>query len=480
MTITSPRHRAELTGRAPGDGNSARRTNNDKHGHADASRRTHSGDLGHAGAGRRRHSYPDSGRRAPGDRYGCVAELGLGVRGPRRRHRGSRRAPARHDYLNAALLRCALYLGPLSVAVAAAGPLHRASWLVPVTVLLLGWSAAQALASLGASVANRSGPGAGARLVGGGFLAAGAICAALIWVAPAGLLGGQRWLAAGIGAGGLATLATVTAALVTRAEAAVIRWSLPCWLLGAVALAGAVGGGWADRVPFEPLLLAAIAVGLARAFRPAFVRGLPERPPLLKAERRRGFGLVLVGAAQAICVALLWRAGPAGVTSPAALPLLAAVPILEALVAWHVRQVDAGLDLAESDADYGRHVRGVAIVTVAGLLPPLTAGAALAVAAYRLPDGLSAVAGTRDGVLALAAGTLLGGVFAATFLLAARGRTALAATVAVAPPLATVAAPLLPLPLPDRLPMLVVALMTTHLVGLLTVAQTAADHRRTF
>jgi hypothetical protein len=153
--------------------------------------------------------------------------------------------------------------------------------------------------------------------------------------------------------------------------------------------------------------------------------------------------------------------------------------VLEALVGWHTRQVEAGLDLAESGADYGRHVRGVAIVTVAGLLPPLAAGAALAVAAYRLPYGLSTMTGTRDGVLALAAGTLLGGVFAATFLLAARRRTALAALLAVAPPLVIAVAPLLPVVFPDRLPLLVVALTATHLVGLLTVAHTAADHRRT-
>lgn len=397
----------------------------------------------------------------------------------RRAHRGCRRAPARHAYLTAALLRCALYLGPLSVAVTAAGPLGRVAWAVPVVVLILGWSAAQALTSVGAAVAKRSGAAAGARLVGGGFLAAAALWGALVWIAPADVLGGDRWLAAGIGAGGLATLATVTAALVTRAEAAVIRWSLPCWLLAAVTLAGVVGDSWTGRVPTGALLFAAIAVGLVRAFRPAFARGLPDRPPLVRAELRRGCAFLIIGAAQAICVALLWRAGPAGATSPAALPLLAAVPVLEALVGWHTRQVQAGLDLAESGADYDRHVRGVAIVTVAGLLPPLAAGAALAVAAYRLPYGLSTMTGARDGVLALAAGTLLGGVFAATFLLAARRRTALAATLAVAPPLVIAAAPVLPVVFPDRLPLLVVALTATHLVGLLTVAHTAADHRRT-
>jgi hypothetical protein len=227
-------------------------------------------------------------------------------------------------------------------------------------------------------------------------------------------------------------------------------------------------------VPVATLLPAAITVAAIRAYRPVIGRSLPRRPPLDRAVLRRGFGYLLIGAAQGGCVVLLWRAGPAGATSPAALPLLAAVPVLEALVGWHIRQVESGLDAAESNRDFRRHVRGVTAVTVAGLVPPLAAGAALALASYKLPYG----AANRDGVLALAAGTLLGGVFAATFLLAARRRTGIAATLAAFAPLAIAALPLLPGPPPDRLPAIVAVFAATHLVGLMAVALTAADHRR--
>jgi hypothetical protein len=259
----------------------------------------------------------------------------------------------------------------------------------------------------------------------------------------------------------------------------VIRWSLPCWLLAAVSVAGTIGDTWAARVPVETLLPAAITVAAIRAYRPVIGRSLPRRPPLDRSVLRRGFGYLLIGAAQASCVVLLWRAGPAGATSPAALPLLAAVPVLEALVGWHIRQVESGLDGAESKRDFRRHVRGVTVVTVAGLVPPLAAGTALALAAYELPAGmLPAGMANRDGVLALAAGTLLGGIFGATFLLAARRRTGIATTLAVSAPSAIAALPLLPGSPPDRLPAIVAVFAATHLVGLMAVALTAADHRR--
>jgi peptidoglycan/LPS O-acetylase OafA/YrhL len=154
------------------------------------------------------------------------------------------------------------------------------------------------------------------------------------------------------------------------------------------------------------------------------------------------------------------------------LPLLLAVPALETLVGWHMHQVEAGLDAAESGRDYRKHIRSVAVATVAALMPPLAAGFALAAAAYQIPYGTA----TRDGVLALAAGTLLGGLFAATFLLAARGRTAVAATLAAAAPLAIVALPFLPAPPLDPLPGFVAVFLVTDLLGLLAVAYTAADH----
>jgi hypothetical protein len=414
------------------------------------------------------------GLSADGLRRSVLAHLRL-----RRAHRGVRRAPARRAYLTAALLRCALYLGPLGVAVAAADPLGRVGWLVPALTFALGWSAAQALTSIGAVVAGSAGAAPAARLVGGGFAAVAGLWCAFVWVAPDAWLGPHRMLAGVVGVGGLAALAAVTAALVTRAEAGVVRWSVPCWLLGAVEVAGAAGQDWAARVPVGTLLPAAIVVAVIRAYRPVIGRRVPDRPPLTAADLRRGIGYLVVGAAQAACVLLIWRAGPTATTAPAAVPLLLAVPALEVLVGWHRHQMDVGLDAAESGRDFRRHVRSVAVATVATLLPPLAAGFALAAAAYRLPYGLADVAGARESVLAVAAGTLLGGLLAATFLLAARGRTAIAATCAAAAPLAIVALPLAPVPELDTLPRIVAVLALTHLLGLLTVAHTAADHRRT-
>jgi hypothetical protein len=377
--------------------------------------------------------------------------------------RGNRRAPVRRAYLTAAVLRCALYLGPISVAVAAAGPLSRVAWPVPLITLLLGWTAAQTLTGTGVAVARRAGPAAACRLVGLGFVAAAGLWSALIWVAPRGLIGPERGLTLVIGLGGLGTLATVTAALVTRAEAAIVKWTVPCWLLAVAALAG---------MPVGTLLPAAIVAAMVRAFRPVVIPGVRGRPPrLTKAERHRGTGYLIIGASQAICVGVLWQARPSGSTMPFWLPLLLAVPILEALIGWHVDQVDAGLDTSESGADFGRHVRVVTLVTLAGLMPPLAIGVALAIAAQQVSPGM------RAPVLLSAGGMLLGGVFAITFLLAARTRIAVAGAVAAAPPLMLALIPILPLAA-GHLPNAVGVLAVTHAAGLLVVALTA-DARRT-
>jgi hypothetical protein len=397
--------------------------------------------------------------------------------------KGSRRAPVRRYYLGAALLRCGLYLGPLSVAVAAAGPLSRVAWPVPLITLLLGWTAAQALTSVGVAVARRGGPTAAARLIGGGFAAVAGLWSALVWITPAALLGPHRVLALVIGLGGLTSLATVTAALVTRSEAAIVRWSLPCWVLAGLALAELAGVALPVPLPIDTLLPAAIVVAAIRAFRPLMLAksaksakspGKPVRPT--RAEIGRGAGYLVIGASQAVCVGMLWRGGPSGSTMPFWLPLLLAVPILEALIGWHTDQVEAALDTTENGADFGRQVRGVTLITLAGLLPPLAVGCALAVAAYRMPIELAALQGTRAGVLELAGGTLLGGVFAITFLLAARTRTGVAATMAATPPLAMAALPLLPgIPSAGALPDAVTVLAATHAVGLLVVALTRSD-----
>jgi hypothetical protein len=97
-------------------------------------------------------------------------------------------------------------------------------------------------------------------------------------------------------------------------------------------------------------------------------------------------------------------------------------------------------------------------------------------AAYRMPVG---AANALETVLAVAGGVLLSGVVAGTLLLAAHGRAAVAALLAAGPPLAALATPLIPALPPDPLHTVVAILAAAHLIGLLTVAHTAADPRRT-
>ncbi|MEV6601838.1 hypothetical protein AB0M36_34020 [Actinoplanes sp. NPDC051346] len=378
---------------------------------------------------------------------------------------GSLRAPA----FGATVLRCALYLGPLSVAVAAAGPLARVSRPVTAGTLLLGWSVAHALSGVGAVVARRCGRGPAATVVARGFAAAAAFWVVLVLVAPAGLVGADRGLAVTVGLCGLLSLGTVTVALVTRTEATVLRWSLPCWLLAAVGIAGLVGDTLAETVPVTVLIPFAVALAAARAFRP--VLGSSPVGRLRPDDLRYGGIRLLLGAAQAACVALLWHVGPPAAASLAVIPVLAAGPVLEALIGWHHRQVQAGLDVSESDGEFRAHLSDVTVVTVAALLPPLAVGTALAAAALRLPGG------TRAAVLVFAGGILLSGVLAITLLLGWRGRTGVATLLAMAPPAgALVVSRVLPA---EPLSAVVALLAATHLAGLLIVARTAADPRRT-
>ncbi|GLY04895.1 hypothetical protein [Actinoplanes sp. NBRC 101535] len=397
----------------------------------------------------------------PGDAY------------PRERPQSAGRATARRGILDAALVRCFLYLGPLSVAVAATGALSKVAWPVTAVMLLLGWSSAQALTSVGVTVARRAGPSAAGRVVSGGFAAVTGLWCALVWVAPSSLLGPDRALAATVGIGGLLTLGSVTAALVTRSEGSVAAWFVPSWILATAVLVGSGGVGWAAQLPVETLLPAAIVAVAIRAFRPALIPSPDHRTTrITTAERKRGACYLVIGASQAICVALLWQACPVATPLLVALPLLLAVPVLETLITWHTARIDAGLDSAETPAELDRHIRNITAITLAGLMPPLAGAAGLAFAAYRLPSD------ARGLVLVLAAGTLLGGVFAVTFLLAARTRTLIAAALSALPPFAAVVLALFPSP-SGPLPAAVIVLAATHLAGLLIVALTAADLRRT-
>jgi hypothetical protein len=343
------------------------------------------------------------------------------------------RRPARPTpYVGQALLRSTLYLTPVLLATAAAVPLGRVPWPAPAAALVLGWSGAQALAYVGHLVGAHRGPGPASRVLIVGFLCLAATWSGLLALVPQRLVGGERAMAYAITLIELAYFAAVATALVTRAERAVLTWTLPSWAVAVVA----IGGWWPADWPVgaEPVLVAAIALTVARAFRHVGSRATGRGVRVSPADGGRALAYLLVGLGQALAFVLVWRAAPGGATAPpAALPLLAAVPMLEVFVGWHTARVAVGLDAYDDRHAYRWHLRWVAIVTIGVLLPPLFTGVALGAAAPRLPLGLADHPDARDLVLALASGVLLAGVFAIVLLLATRRRLAAAATLAAAP-----------------------------------------------
>jgi hypothetical protein len=344
------------------------------------------------------------------------------------------RPPARSGkYAGQALLRCALYLTPVLLAMAAAAPLGRVPWPAPAAALVLGWSCAQALAYAGHAVGAYRGPGPATRVLATGFLTLAAGWSVLLAVVPARLVGGERATAYAITLIELAYFAAVATALVTRSERAVLAWTVPSWLIAAVAIAGRWPPDWPVRI--EWLLAGAIALTVWRAFRhlraPATGTAGARIGP---ADVVRATAYLLIGLGQALAFVLVWRAAPDGAGGPpAALPLLAAVPLLEIFVGWHTARVAVGLDEYDDHRAYRRHLRVVAFGTIFVLVPPLFTGVAFGAAADRLPLRLSDHPDARALVLALASGVLLAGLFGVVLLLATRRRLGTAALLAAAP-----------------------------------------------
>jgi hypothetical protein len=134
-------------------------------------------------------------------------------------------------------------------------------------------------------------------------------------------------------------------------------------------------------------------------------RGL-LRPPLL--------GARLVAAAALSGTA--WWSG-----TIALLPVLIGVPLAELLVAWHRGHVWWGLISYDSTLAWRRHLRALGWATLAVLVPPLLAGAAL-VGAVLAGFTHPVPAATGAGLLALASGVLVTGGYAVLLVLAARRR----------------------------------------------------------
>jgi hypothetical protein len=356
-----------------------------------------------------------------------------------------RPAPSPARLIRSALARGGLYLVPVPLAVAASEPLGRVPWPVPVTALAVGWCALSGLVSLATPLAGR----AAARLVLAGVVAVMAAWSVLLALAPATLAGGDRAAAFAVSLPALALLGAIAAARATGAELRVLGWSLPVLLVTGLAIAGWPVPDLAavpepapvPRLAAELALLAGVALMVARAFVPALRRrgvGAPSRPGA--AELRRSAAAVALAACQAAAVVLVARSGhaavPAGGVPPALVPLLVALPALELWVGWHLARVTAGLARYDDRDQHVRYVRRLGWTTLTALLPPLTAGAALAGTATRLPAGLSHHPDAPALVLSMASGVLLAGVVATGWLLSARQRPALAAAVTGAPVLA--------------------------------------------
>ncbi|MPZ28487.1 MAG: hypothetical protein GEV12_19310 [Micromonosporaceae bacterium] len=426
-------------------------------------------------------------------------------------------------FLRPALTRAALYLTPVPLAMAAAEPLGRVPWPVPVGAATAGWCAIQVLGYLGRAAAARAGAGPGGAaataaarlvLVGGGALTAG--WSALLAVAPAGLAGDDRPLAYAVSLPALLLFTAIAAALATGTAAALLRWSLP--LLLAVAATSGWLPGQVLAVPAEPLLLAGIAVVAVRGFAPALPRRRPASadrgagPAPVDAggrsaarsgagrwparpgggELRRAGARLALGLSQAATVVLVWRAGlavaPPGTVPPALLPLLLTLPLIELCTGWHLARVAAGLARHNDRDQHLRYLRRLGRATLAGLLPPLIAGVALAGTAHRLPYGLSSHPDAPAAVLAMAGGVLLAGTIAVGWLLAGRDRPGLGAAVtgavALGAPVLAIVSPPAPFSAAAGaggagalLPATVTALATGYAVGLVLAAYVLVDPR---
>jgi hypothetical protein len=311
------------------------------------------------------------------------------------------------------LVRSAIYLAPLGIGAGAAPELRGLPALVTTGTLLLGWGGGQALAYLGYRTLSEHGAEHGqvaaARLLGTAF--AGLTLAWFGVLAVAGVPGPRGYAVA---AAQLALFAVATVALVTNRERPVLTWTVPCWLAaGGIAL----GLGWPAAVG----LLAALGVLVAVAFRPAArTAPAPVRRRTWQADLCRALLFGVVGTGQAALLMLVVSGDASSPRVPPELvPLLIAVPLIELTLVWHQRRVAAARAVLASRAAFDRRLARVTAGTVAALAVPVGAGAGIAVATWfgaRPPGGQ-----------ALAAATLLTGVFALCLVLAAYRRAGTAA-----------------------------------------------------
>jgi hypothetical protein len=413
------------------------------------------------------------------------------------------REPAR--FLRPALVRSGLLLTPVAAA-AAGGALPRVPWPVVAGLVAAAWCTTQPLSHLGRLVAVRAAPRQAARLVLAGFALVAAGCAGVLAAVP-GAAGADRAASFAVAGCVLAAAATSCAAVVTRAEGAVLCWLLPVWLLTGLVLVPQLAGGSPPRWLAGPAVLAALLPAAVRAFRPA-LPALPARPaPLTRpalpappapdrvggglrasltfADLRRSGGWLVLALGQSAAVLVVWRASAAVTPLPVTLAtVVVAVPLIECHAGWHLTRVAAGLAGHDDRLRYLRHVRRLGWTTLAAPLPPLLAGVAIAGSAGRLPYRLSAHPDAGAVVLAGAAGVLLAGLLAVAVLVAVRGRPGLAGGLLAAPAVGAALAAAVPALAAASLsgwgralPAVVVGLVLGYAAGAVAAATTVFDPR---
>lgn len=262
------------------------------------------------------------------------------------------------------LIRSALYLTPVVVAVGGATQLAGLPAPAGPGALIYGWATAQALAFLGYRALGVIGVVAAARVLAIGFVAA-----AVAW---AGLLvasGVTDPLSHAVAAGQIALFAATAVALVTGTEKRVLAAATGVWTAAAAVYAGT--GLW--------IVGAAILVLLLVAYGPATRPGEWFRPRPREAAKALANGAV--GAGQAVLFASVVLAGGDLLREPMAMvPLLVGVPLAELVLVWHQRRVAATRAALTDRWQYPRRLTRVSLATLAVLAVPVAAGALLTAA----------------------------------------------------------------------------------------------------
>ena len=336
------------------------------------------------------------------------------------------------------LLRSALYLTPLALALGLAHQLDSMPVWVTAGALVAGWSTAQGLGYLAYRVAGRVGTDRAARFLLCGFTVLAALwTAALVGTSVAGLASQPGGLirAVSVSLGEIAMFAAVSAGLVTCRERELVRAAVPCWIVSGALAWGPVLLGGRHQLAWVGIGLVAgtVARFLFVAYRPALGPfQLHEwRWSLGLSEVNLALGHAAVGGAQAVLFVAAMLAGASSETQVfgAALQLTTVPSLIGALAAeylllQHRARLEYALETSTERAGFQRELFR-AVCRILGVLALGVVSGLVAAANWAATDLISG--------LQLVCGVLLAGLSVLTLLLVTHGKLRLAAVVVGGP-----------------------------------------------